>query len=136
MKHNIKTNYYRRFYEKETNKKVPSDFDIHHIDFNRKNNNIKNLVAIPKLLHSDYHVKYNQVINNIDILCKLKDSLFIPFYSTTNIPMVVPFYGDLKIEDIHSLNSLACVISNWSIYRDMLLGHINIQTFINFTYSY
>jgi len=46
---------YRKFYEQKTGKKIPKDFDIHHIDFNRENNDIMNLVAIPKKLHHNYH---------------------------------------------------------------------------------
>lgn len=36
-------------------RKVPYGYQIHHIDHNRKNNNICNLVAIPKKLHNNYH---------------------------------------------------------------------------------
>ena len=32
-----------------------SDIQIHHIDHNRNNNELDNLVAIPKKLHEDYH---------------------------------------------------------------------------------
>ena len=46
---------YRTFYEKETSLSLPPDFDVHHIDLNRENNQIKNLVAIPKPLHCEYH---------------------------------------------------------------------------------
>ena len=30
-------------------------FEVHHIDRNRENNDIKNLVLIPKKLHAEYH---------------------------------------------------------------------------------
>lgn len=57
---------YRKYYEKETNKKIPKGWDVHHLDFNRKNNNISNLVALPKELHSKYHFLLQQtgIISN------------------------------------------------------------------------
>jgi hypothetical protein len=46
---------YRKFYEKETGSKIPDGFDIHHIDCDRSNNHILNLVALPKELYREYH---------------------------------------------------------------------------------
>ena len=34
---------------------------MHHIDLDRKNNDIENLVAIPKELHQEYHKLINKV---------------------------------------------------------------------------
>lgn len=34
---------------------IPEGYNIHHIDINRKNNELKNLVAIPIELHKKYH---------------------------------------------------------------------------------
>lgn len=52
---------YRKFYEEQTNLKLPKDFDVHHIDHNRENNNIENLIAIPKKIHQKYHWLFNQI---------------------------------------------------------------------------
>lgn len=46
---------YRKLYEQKCNIKIPNDYEIHHIDFNRKNNDIMNLVMLPKNLHNAYH---------------------------------------------------------------------------------
>lgn len=46
---------YKKLYEKETGKEVPVGFDLHHIDEDKGNNDILNLVAIPKKLHQKYH---------------------------------------------------------------------------------
>ena len=46
---------YRKFYEKKLNIKIPKGYEIHHIDENRKNNQINNLVMLPKELHKKYH---------------------------------------------------------------------------------
>lgn len=46
---------YRSIYEKATGVVLPLSFDVHHIDGNRDNNDIMNLVALPKELHHQYH---------------------------------------------------------------------------------
>ena len=46
---------YRKLYEKHYKIKTPKDWDIHHIDGNRENNKIKNLIAIPKEFHRALH---------------------------------------------------------------------------------
>lgn len=56
---------YRLKYEHLTGCVIEDDFDIHHIDFNRENNNIKNLVALPKKLHKEYHKTLNKLNNAI-----------------------------------------------------------------------
>ena len=50
---------YRLKYEYLTNRKIPEGFNVHHIDGNRKNNVMTNLVALPLKLHADYH-KYEK----------------------------------------------------------------------------
>lgn len=46
---------YREIYERETGEPVPNGFHVHHIDGDRRNNHILNLVAIPHNLHNAYH---------------------------------------------------------------------------------
>lgn len=46
---------YRKYYEKELKCKIPKGWHIHHIDLDRNNNEINNLVAIPKKLHEEFH---------------------------------------------------------------------------------
>lgn len=46
---------YRKFYTQYYGIEVPEDFDIHHIDFDRSNNNPSNLLMLPKDLHQRYH---------------------------------------------------------------------------------
>lgn len=44
----------------------PSSWDIHHIDFNRENNEKENLVALPKKFHAHFH----KISNNFTRLQK------------------------------------------------------------------
>ena len=46
---------YRKYYEKCLDIKIPKGFVIHHIDFDRNNNDISNLLMLPKDLHEEYH---------------------------------------------------------------------------------
>jgi hypothetical protein len=50
---------YRKLYEQTYGITIPHDFDIHHIDFNHNNNDISNLVALPKELHNRLHTRYD-----------------------------------------------------------------------------
>lgn len=34
---------------------IPEDWEIHHIDYNHNNNNIENLIAVPKIVHVTIH---------------------------------------------------------------------------------
>ena len=45
---------YRKLYEKH-NGKIPDKWDVHHIDFNHDNNDIKNLIAVPSIVHMVIH---------------------------------------------------------------------------------
>jgi len=49
---------YRKLYEKYFGIKIPPEFDIHHIDFNHENNNIENLILLPKSLHQRIHKSF------------------------------------------------------------------------------
>ena len=46
---------YRKFYEEKTGIKTSKEEDIHHLDCNRENNDIYNLIKIPRKLHKQYH---------------------------------------------------------------------------------
>lgn len=47
--------HYRKYYEQYLQIKLDRKFVVHHIDSNRSNNDILNLVAIPTKLHVNYH---------------------------------------------------------------------------------
>ena len=58
---------YRKFYEKEVCK-IPDGFVIHHIDFDRNNNKIHNLVMLPSRLHSQYHFYKTQISHMNEVI--------------------------------------------------------------------
>lgn len=48
-------NTYRKYYKSYYKIDFGSDMVVHHIDFDRDNNDISNLLLIPRTLHSEYH---------------------------------------------------------------------------------
>lgn len=118
MSHQTKFNY-RKFYEKQTGKKIPKDFDIHHIDFNRENNDIANLVAIPKELHSEYHRALYQIQYQVEykINFKIKISQFTNLCNNQ--------FHFKEWEDLTTVFHTTTEIRNWVDYRNFLLGTIH-----------
>ena len=45
---------YRSFYKNKI-ELYPTDWEIHHIDFNHENNSKENLIAVPKIVHTTIH---------------------------------------------------------------------------------
>lgn len=50
---------YRKIYEQHYNITLEKDMVIHHIDLDRSNNDISNLLMLPRSLHSKYHMCLN-----------------------------------------------------------------------------
>lgn len=58
---------YRERYKKHYKINFGKEYDIHHIDFDRNNNSISNLLLLPKTLHLKYHAykkEYDIVISS------------------------------------------------------------------------
>ena len=101
------SNIYRKLYCDHYGMDDPGpDYDIHHIDFDRTNNDIDNLIMLPKSLHHKYHWCLNH------------------FNSDTNKTQVV---FDAKIElqgnryDVNALLHLAEAlkeINDWIIIKN------------------
>jgi len=54
---------YRRKYELYLGVFLPPTIHVHHLDHNRNNNEVENLVAIPAILHKQYHFWQGQYAN-------------------------------------------------------------------------
>lgn len=109
---------YRKKYEEETGFKVPKEFDIHHLDSNRENNDIRNLVAIPKKLHHVYH----------ELLCEYLQTIENMNNDKIHIPMSVIDSGcncfNYAISVLRTYSVYYDEVSRWVIFRDNLLGKI------------
>ena len=105
---------YRKLYKEYYGIDFDNNFEIHHIDFNHNNNEISNLVLLPKKLHRQYHfylnaincyedktiIKFNSKIQgnigNVDsyMMNMLQD--FIPILYECNKWYDKKYYLDLK----------------------------------------
>lgn len=50
---------YRKIYEDHYKITLSDDMVVHHIDLDRSNNDISNLLALPRELHAKYHMCLN-----------------------------------------------------------------------------
>lgn len=62
----------KKIYEDYFNIKVDDEFVIHHLDGNRNNNDIKNLLMLPSELHGKYHEAQNEFET---VYCSLNTNL-------------------------------------------------------------
>lgn len=104
----IKNNY-RQFYKEYYRVEFSDKFDIHHIDMNRDNNMIQNLILLPRIVHSNYHTLENLVtistLGNEQILFSIASKLnnaktnFKAIYDICN--EIYYWYGIKKEIDIY-----------------------------------
>lgn len=104
---------YKRKYEKLCNVKIPKNYEIHHIDMDRTNNNIYNLVMLPKELHQQYHTLREKMENN-----------FYINYSITSI--LDSGNGINELSNIYYKEFIKVIgeCNKYADYRDYLLGLI------------
>jgi len=73
---------YKRYYGIE----FSSDYSIHHIDLNHNNNDINNLLLLPKELHNRYHFYLSMLTNfKIEELFKITSNIICNNTYYTNI---------------------------------------------------
>lgn len=81
------------------------DFDIHHIDCNRENNNVENLILLPQRLHHQYHFAMSAFNSAAD-------------------PTKVTFDARIDIENRYERKMLRILIDaldeieNWRVLKD------------------
>lgn len=61
---------YNKLYKNYYNIGFGEEYVIHHIDENRKNNNISNLILLPRELHAEYHTCGSRHIFELEIYGK------------------------------------------------------------------
>lgn len=102
---------YRKFYSEITGIKVPKGFEVHHIDLNRENNQIENLVAIPIGLHAKYHLLLPYVSQEINLRRRLLSSV-----DTGHA------YNGFIAEKIKEFTEVHQECIKWMDFRNYLLG--------------
>lgn len=125
---------YRRLYEKHYGITIPPEYEIHHIDFNRKNNKIENLLLLPKKLHRKLHWVRDTSCVNLDGFFDFQRIIIQrPMeYERRCINAALDVYDELQIwscrkncEDLKLQRFLHCVgYYDYSIFREN--GNTNI----------
>jgi hypothetical protein len=109
-------------YRKKFKKHYGIDFDgqkyhIHHIDCNRENNDINNLMMLPKKLHQQYHFYKNIMDSYIDN-GHFKFEMKIKNIFTNNV------YENRMVEDLIKFIDIRNECSKWGDYKCYLNGEI------------
>lgn len=95
---------YKRYYDID----FDSSYDVHHIDFDRTNNDINNLILLPKELHSKYHLLINE-LGGADNYGTVKFNVFIN--------LLVSNYNASILEE---LGAVLQDINKWVVYKQKL----------------
>lgn len=77
---------YRKLYKEHYNIEFGPDMVVHHIDFDRTNNSINNLLLLPSRLHAKYHLVLSMLVG-IDHKDSLGEELQL------NSPNVSTYYS-------------------------------------------
>ena len=102
---------YRLFYQNQTGQLLKKDFVVHHIDFDRNNNDIMNLVMLPKTLHQKYH----NLLQKIDSQWKCGKIILYTIISVGS-PNVY-----MKVEDLIELYQILEECNYWLELRNVYL---------------
>jgi hypothetical protein len=92
--------------------KIPDDHEIHHLDHNHENNELSNLVCIPRRIHRVYHMHYN-------ILQSRLPQKSLPWVAK-DIELRSDLLEDMKKRMIHYSNHDIHFFHNYPWYIDWL----------------
>ena len=107
---------YKKFYEECVGEKIDGrKYHIHHIDENRENNDIDNLLMLPKRLHLKYHYEKNRMFLQEPLCCLLVTELqpFLDFGLTTN---------NMVIDNIKRFTDVWSECQKWVDYKAYKMG--------------
>ena len=107
---------YRREFKKYYNLELSEEYDIHHIDLNHENNDMNNLMILPKILH----IKYHSLLNDLRISKPIKTiTLDLKIHGNqTNL-------NSYNLQIIKDLISVLDECAKWYDYKLYLDGKLN-----------
>jgi hypothetical protein len=111
---------YKQKYETLTGLKVPKNFIIHHINCNRDDDRITNLVAIPLSIHSLYHKKLSFMNMTLTPQELNKPIIDLSFHDTGGTEVTGLSIVE-KMTEFFELQQKGCF---WVGYRNALLSII------------
>ena len=113
MKDTEKLKNYRLKYKRHYHIDFDSGYDIHHIDGNHENNDIDNLLLLPKELHARYHMLINE-LGGCDAGGNIKFNV--------RVNMLVSNNGQL----LEKLGATLRAINKWALYKIQLDMHAGV----------
>lgn len=99
---------YRYKYKKYYGIEFSKDFDVHHIDFDRNNNEIENLILLPKKLHNKYHLLCNMLFGKT-ISVEKKIDVSLELYNVSRTADILEKFAQTLKE-----------MKEWVIYKNDL----------------
>lgn len=63
--------HYRKKFKEYYGVSFGCEYDIHHLDLDHNNNDISNLMILPRELHNRYHYLRNEYENGVEIGCDI-----------------------------------------------------------------
>lgn len=107
----------KKFYENQTQWKIPNRwFHIHHIDSDRSNNDISNLVALPIQVHLRYHGFFQRFLPSLRM--NLEDKTFIQSKSGF---LTSPEIINNMIKNLQEVRERYTDYYSWIEFRNFLL---------------
>lgn len=85
---------YRKKYKRYYGIEFGSEYAVHHIDFDRSNNNIENLLLLPRGLHNKYHMCLDGCSNNEHMINGIITDL--PKYKLTSMLHLVEALTEIQ----------------------------------------
>lgn len=109
---------YRQFYKDYYHLSFNKNIQIHHIDRNKENNDILNLIALPKVLHLKYHYAIDNFYFCVDTFGDGKFDKYFFMYD----PSMMDKHRNIDFAHLQHIFSL---VNKWRILRDSLYSAIN-----------
>lgn len=106
---------YRKKIEQTYNIKLSNKYVVHHIDFDRANNDINNLMILPRKLHGRYHFIVEGLMKNKN-LKNYERKIDIRITSNHCMSNLYQFYMIERVEEVLD----EC--SKWADYKFFLEG--------------
>jgi hypothetical protein len=125
-------NSYKTKYKQLTGRDISKGFEVHHIDIDRENDSIANLVLLPIKLHRRYHTIRKSILNFTN--CVPRDGVICDMKLFNPEQIELDPYNHIKMfQDLYDIMNIC---NNWVYIRDVLLGVVDHCRMKNTDYEY
>lgn len=107
----VTKNNYRQYYKTYYNIDFGKEYEIHHIDQDRNNNDISNLLLLPSSIHSRFHFCLQAFNNDANNLTKLISPKFDELFKHPG--------HSYDIDMLNKYTMTLCEIKEWIDYKHL-----------------